>query len=69
MFHDADRGLPPPQIRGYRLEDGHTTDKLNHVLNAFYGLSIEKNRIEPMTHKHYSKSEKPYSTGKQVYTT
>lgn len=47
MFHGADRGLPPPEIRDYRLEDGHTTDKLNSVLNAFYIASTEKNSTEP----------------------
>lgn len=49
MFHGADRSLPPPQIRGYRLEDGHTTDKLNRVLNAFYAAYTEQYGTEPLT--------------------
>lgn len=48
LFHAADRGMQPPDIRGYRQEDGHTTDKLNRVLNALYAASTERNGIEPM---------------------
>ena len=36
LFHGSDKGLPPPEIKGYRQEDGHSLDKLNRVLNALY---------------------------------
>lgn len=36
MFHGADKGLIPPEIRGYRKEDGHNTDKILRILNALY---------------------------------
>jgi len=48
LFHAADRGMQPPEIRGYRQEDGHTTDKLNRMLNALYAAFTERNGIEPM---------------------
>lgn len=28
--------MKPPEIRGYRKDQGHTTDKIIRVLNAFY---------------------------------
>ena len=49
LFHGADKGLQPPEIHGYRLEDGHTTDKLNRILNALYAALTERNGVEPMT--------------------
>lgn len=48
LFHAADQGLQPPAIRGYRQEDGHTTDKLNRILNALYVAFTERNCTEPM---------------------
>ena len=48
VFYAADRGLPPPEIRGYREEDGHTLDKLNRVLNALYAAFTARNGCEPM---------------------
>ena len=47
-FYGADRGIAPPQIHGYRQEDGHTTDKLNRLLNAIYTAFTERNGIIPM---------------------
>ena len=49
LFHGAYEGLPPPSIRGYRLEDGHKTDKLNRVLNALYAAFTEQDGVEPMS--------------------
>ena len=48
LFHAADQGMQPPEIRGYRREDGHTTDKLNRVLYALYAAFTERNGAEPM---------------------
>lgn len=36
IFYGADRGLPAPEIRGYRMADGHDVDKIMRVVNAFY---------------------------------
>jgi hypothetical protein len=49
LFHGADKGLQPPEIHGYRLEDGHTTDKLNRILNAMYQVFTDCDDIAPMT--------------------
>lgn len=49
MFHAADMGLQPPEIRGYRQEDGHRTDKLNRVLNALYAAFTERNGVDPIS--------------------
>ena len=49
LFHGANKGLQPPEIRGYRQEDGHTTDKLNRVINALYVAFTERNGLEPMS--------------------
>lgn len=46
VFHGAEIGLPLPEIRGYRPEDGHTTDKLNRVLNAMYQAFADINGAE-----------------------
>lgn len=35
VFYAADKGIAPPSIRGYRQEDGHNTNKIMRVLNAF----------------------------------
>ena len=53
LFHAADHGLQPPEIRGYRQEDGHTTDKLNRFLNALYAAFTECNGIEPMSQQKF----------------
>ncbi len=49
LFHGADEGMEPPRICGYRQEDGHTTDKLNRVLNALYAAFTERNGMAPMS--------------------
>ena len=49
LFHAADQGIQPPEIRGYRQEDGHALDKLNRVLNALYAAFTEHNGVEPMS--------------------
>ena len=49
MFYAADKGIQPPQIRGYREEAGHNTDKINRVMNALYAAFTERNGVEPMS--------------------
>lgn len=48
VFYAADKGIAPPPIRGYRLEDGRDTDKIMRVLNAFYRFKSEKEGKDPM---------------------
>ena len=48
VFYAADKGIAPPPIRGYRQKDGHDTNKIMRVLNAFYQYMIDKNGKELM---------------------
>lgn len=48
VFYAADKGVAPPPIRGYRQEDGHNTNKIMRVLNAFYQYITERDGKEPM---------------------
>ena len=41
VFYAADKGIVPPPIKGYRQEDGHDTNKIMRVLNAFYRHKAE----------------------------
>ena len=41
IFYGADKGLPAPEIRGYRMADGHDVDKIMRVVNAFYRYVTE----------------------------
>ena len=49
MFYAADKGIAAPPIRGYRQEDGHNTDKIMRVLNAFYQYKLDTEGIAPMS--------------------
>ena len=49
VFYGADRGLEPPQIRGYHEASGHNTSKIMRVLNAVYSNMTEHNGQEPMS--------------------
>ena len=48
MFYAADKGIAPPEIRGYRKADGHTTSKIMRILNALYKYWTEQNGKEPI---------------------
>ena len=48
VFYAADKGIAPPPIRGYRQEDGHNTDKIMRVLNAFYKYKADTEGKAPM---------------------
>ena len=48
VFYAADRGIAPPDIRGYLQEEGHDTSKIMRVLNAFYKRMTEINGKEPI---------------------
>ena len=48
VFYAADKGIAPPPIRGYRQEEGHNTNKIMRVLNAFYQHKTDTDCKEPM---------------------
>lgn len=48
VFYAADKGIAPPPIRGYRQEEGHNTNKIMRVLNAFYQHRTEIDGKEPV---------------------
>lgn len=49
IFHGADKGLPAPEIRGYRMADGHDVDKIMRVVNAFYQYVTEMSGEPPLS--------------------
>lgn len=51
VFYAADKGIAPPDIRGYLQEEGHDTSKIMRVLNAFYKRLTEINDKEPIPMK------------------
>lgn len=48
VFYAADKGIAPPEIRGYRKADGHDTGKIMRILNALYKYWTAQNGKEPM---------------------
>ena len=48
VFYAADKGIAPPEIRGYRRVDGHNTGKIMRILNALYKYWTTQNGKEPM---------------------
>lgn len=51
VFYAADKGIAPPEIRGYRKDQGHNTDKIMRVLNNFYKVLSEKNSVPPFSNE------------------
>lgn len=49
IFYGADKGLPAPEIRGYRKADGHDVDKIMRVVNAFYQYVTEMKGESPFS--------------------
>lgn len=49
VFYAANKGIEPPEIKGYRKKHGHSTDKIMRVLNGFYKLLSEKNGLPPFS--------------------
>lgn len=47
IFYGADKGLSAPEIRGYRMADGHDVDKIMRVVNAFYRYMTDLNGEPP----------------------
>ena len=68
VFYAADKGIAPPPIRGYRQEDGHNTDKIMRVLNAFYKYMTEQNGIEPMPMEVFKERKKVINELSKVHS-
>lgn len=49
IFYGADKGLPAPETRGYRMSDGHDVDKIMRVVNAFYQYVTEMKGEPPFS--------------------
>lgn len=49
VFYAADKGIAPPEIRGYRKEQGHNTDKIMRVINRFYQYVVDTTGKEPFS--------------------
>ena len=49
VFYAADKGIAPPEIRGYRKDQGHNTDKIMRVINKFYQYVTESTGTEPIS--------------------
>lgn len=53
MFYAADKGIIPPQIRGYRKDEGHDTAKIMRVINAYYKAYYEVYGEYPISHENF----------------
>lgn len=49
IFYGVEKGLPAPEIRGYRMADGHDVDKIMRVVNAFYRYVTEMKGEPPFS--------------------
>lgn len=49
VFYGADKGFAPPEIRGYRKNQGHNTDKIMRVINEFYRYITVTTGKEPIS--------------------
>lgn len=58
VFYAADKGIAPPLIRGYRQEEGHNTNKIMRVLNAFYKYMTERDDKVPMPIEEFKERKK-----------
>lgn len=55
VFYGADQRLEPPQLHGYRQEEGHRIDKIMRVLNAMYQTFSERDDTKPMLQEEFRK--------------
>lgn len=49
VFYAADKGIAPPEIRGYRKDQGHNTDTIMRVINRFYQYVTETTGTESIS--------------------
>lgn len=53
VFYAADKGIAPPAIRGYRKDQGHTTEIIMRVLNSYYKYVTETTGIPPISQEKF----------------
>lgn len=58
MFYGADQGIVPPQIRGYRKDQGHDTAKIMRVINAYYKVYHEIYNEYPISNDKFLERKK-----------
>lgn len=58
VFYGAEKGIEPPEIRGYHVASGHNTDKIMRMLNGIYSYMTEMNGKEPMPIEVFKKRKK-----------
>lgn len=58
MFYAADKGIVPPQIRGYRKDEGHDTTKIMRVINAYYKAYHEVYGEYPISQENFWERKK-----------
>lgn len=53
VFYAADKGIAPPAIRGYRKDQGHTTEIIMRVLNSYYKYVTESTGTTPISQENF----------------
>ncbi len=54
VFYAADKGIAPPAIRGYRKDQGHTTEIIMRVLNSYYKHVTETTGTPPISQEKFN---------------
>ncbi len=55
VFHAAEKGIEPPQIKGYNATSGHNTSKIMRILNGIYSFISERTGQEPMSMQEFKR--------------
>lgn len=66
VFYAADRGIAPPEIKGYRKAQGHDTNKIMRVINEFYRYSTETIGKEPISKEDLKKRKAVIETQSKI---
>ncbi len=53
MFHESDKGITPPAIRGYRKDQGHSTEIIMRVLNSYYKYIKDTTGTAPISQEKF----------------
>lgn len=67
-FYGADRGMEVPPIRGYRKDQGHSTEKISRVLNAIYDYLTERDGRPPMAIDTFKKRKQMITVSASNFT-
>ena len=58
VFYAADKGIAPPELRGYLREKGMNTSKIMRVLNAMYKFWKEQKGVVPFSDNVYEERKR-----------